>query len=76
MMKGPVKDAVCTDENKAQRCAVLTSSFKQGSLIKLLFYHIGPVDDRSAVPPAAQNFSLEHLGAVTVTTNSNNKRHV
>lgn len=27
-------------------------------------YHVGPVDNSGAVPPAAQHFSLEHLGAV------------
>lgn len=32
---------------------------------KRVSYHVGPVDNCSAVPPAAQDFSLEHLGVVT-----------
>ena len=31
-------------------------------------YHVGPVDNCSAVSPAAQDLSLEHLGVITART--------
>lgn len=34
-------------------------------------YHVGPVDNSGAVSPAAQHFSLEHLGAVAAMTITN-----
>lgn len=39
-------------------------------LFSKAMYHVGPVDNCSAISPTTQNLSLEHLGIITAMTNS------
>lgn len=69
MMKGPVEKDAC---GRGEHSILNNSHTKYLSkhVFNEVLYHVGPVDYCSAVSPATQDLSLEHLGVITGITNS------